>query len=304
MLFLLLACQLCPGGMYCPFYNATAPHGKCAEGYFCQEGSNTDKPSGNNTGVAGPCTDGHFCQKNTTHPIQCPVGSYGNSTFMKSADDCILCDLGRYCATTGLLKPSGKCDPGYYCLRGSPVRNPSTVMPYGGPCPARHYCDIGTSLPHVCEPGTYNNETGRAHCYDCCPGYYCPRNTIACLHECPAGHYCPIGTGQPYSYPCPHGTYNNKTGRTSINDCLPCDPGMYCPHAGASHPHENCSEGWYCLKGSWTNKPMGFGVVLGNTSHGNFSSLCHGNSTGGQCNLGQFCGAGAAIPQPCTSGIV
>ena len=47
---------------------------------------------------------------------------------------------------------------------------------YGDLCPEGHYCNIGTSEPNKCPPGTYRPSLGAkniSHCLDCPPGSFC-----------------------------------------------------------------------------------------------------------------------------------
>lgn len=282
--------------MYCPYNNATYPTGYCKPGYFCEKGSDTDRPETNHTGIAGPCTPGNYCPENTTYPLPCPKGRYSNQTHLKEPTDCNLCNPGSYCETPGLEEPSGQCDAGFYCLYGSELKNPPTVTSSGGPCPVGHYCTNGTSYPLSCDPGTFNDRTGQSECDKCCEGFYCPKNTTTCVNECPVGHYCPKGTSEPYSYPCPVGTYSNKTRRTSESDCTPCDPGMYCPNTGRTEPYDQCDGGWYCRRGAWSNTP----IEMGNFTD---SCYCSNVSTGGQCQPGQYCPKGSNEPRPCSPGL-
>ena len=291
-----LACHQCTGGKYCPHYNATSPEGLCAAGYYCESGSNTDRPESNHTGIAGPCTNGHYCPVFTTSPVPCPRGRYGNGTHLKKADDCELCEPGYYCDKEGLVNVSGPCAPGFYCLEGSEFEKPPYRTSTGGPCTIGHYCEIGTSYPMPCNEGFYNSRTGQSQCEKCCSGYYCPNGSISCSLECPSGHYCPEGTTHHDSYPCPPGTYNNGSKQSNLSGCQPCDPGMYCPTSGASEPYEHCDAGWYCTGGAWSPQPPHIGNITGDTC------TCLNFTTGGQCQPGEFCPKGSSKPTPCTAG--
>ena len=98
--------------------------------------------------------------------------------------------------------------------------------------------------------------SGLAACIICPLGYFCVENSTQYLSSpCPSGHYCPIGTQAPYDYPCDKGYYNNQTGRGSVSDCLPCDPGTYCDSSGLSTPTGKCAPGWYCSRAAWASKP-------------------------------------------------
>ncbi len=45
--------------------------------------------------------------------MPCPVGTWSNSTGLRSAEECQSCPGGFYCASTGLTEPSGLCSNGY-----------------------------------------------------------------------------------------------------------------------------------------------------------------------------------------------
>lgn len=49
---------------------------------------------------------------------------------------------------------------------------------------------------------------------------------------CPPGHYCLLNTETSHEYPCPNGTYSNRTELESAAECIPCDGGWYCPTEG------------------------------------------------------------------------
>ena len=69
--------------------------------------------------------------------------------------------------------------------------------------------------PVRCEPGSFQNSTGRDYCYDCPAGYYCTdgENTLMC----PRGHYCPTNTTADIPK-CPTGTYNEFLGLDSATN--------------------------------------------------------------------------------------
>ena len=47
--------------------------------------------------------------------------------------------------------------------------------------------------------------------------------------------FCAIGTKRGNEFPCPAGTYNNRTGLERVHDCVPCITGHYCPQ-GTTNP--------------------------------------------------------------------
>ena len=299
-LFDVSGCTQCDGGWYCDSPNATAVTGRCDAGYYCTSGSDTATPDTGNTGVAGPCPTGHYCGQQTTTPDPCPRGTYNNQTKLTAQSQCTDCSYGKYCGSTGLTEPTGDCYAGFYCLLRAEYPNNPTVDSTGGPCPVGHYCPNGTSYPLGCPAGSYNPTTGLSECITCPAGYYCPENSTAYLgNDCPVGHYCPAGTGSMNQYPCDKGYYNGIAGKQSVSDCLPCDPGKYCATPGLSTPSGDCKEGWYCIRGAWSDQPTDISTY--NSSYSD--CFCPANQTGGQCQPGQYCPVGSSSPQDCLPGI-
>lgn len=83
--------------------------------------------------------------------------------------------------------------------------------------------------------------------------------------------------------PCPVGTYNNLTGLRAANECIPCDPGQYCPSPGLIVPYAYCTAGYYCEYGSNEPSPKG-------------------QSYGYNCPSGHYCPEGIPAPVPCPQG--
>ena len=114
--------------------------------------------------------------------MDCPEGTYNNGTGLSSAAECIKCDAGKYCPSTGLIEPHDDCSAGYFCVLESIEPTPDGQV-YGYKCPIGHYCEKGTKSPTPCPQGTYNGQTGIAFlfmgtnytwysfihfCQDCC----------------------------------------------------------------------------------------------------------------------------------------
>lgn len=55
-----------------------------------------------------------------------------------------------------------------------------------------------------------------------------------------------VGTKIPNEFPCPAGTYSDRSGNVRIQDCLQCTVGHYCP-AGSVLPSP-------CLPGTYSNR--------------------------------------------------
>ncbi|XP_071807027.1 uncharacterized protein, partial [Asterias amurensis] len=290
-------CTLCDPKKFCAYINATMVTGDCDAGYFCTEGSDTATPEITFKGVAGVCPVGSYCEAATDTPTPCARGTFGNQTKLQAQSDCTYCLYGMYCDAEGLTWPAGDCDPGFYCLRGSLDPNNPTEDATGGPCPAGHYCPMGTSFPLGCDAGTYNPLEGQYECQDCEEGFWCPENSTTASLLCPKGHYCPSGTKYPTQYPCPKGYYNDYQRKKQLEDCKPCEPGYYCGSPGQENVTELCAPGWYCIRGAWSDMPTDYGYDNISTN-----CFCPGNSTGGQCQPGEYCPEGSNYPTPCTRG--
>lgn len=226
-------CTHCTAGHYCDKAGLSNFAGLCKAGYWCKTKAESATPNRDENRNFGPCpSGGYYCEAGSSAPQRCPVGRYAlpDRDKLKSAGDCDICVAGSYCAYGNETEPTGKCAPGYYCKEGSPVRKPTNDT-FGGRCPTGHFCAEGASWPQRCPAGQYNNETARDTCRDCPPGFFCTINTTS-PDECPAGYYCPPKTTTSDANPCPAGTFNNLTSRTSPNDCQPCTPGSYCATKG------------------------------------------------------------------------
>ena len=42
-----------------------------------------------------------YCGPGAEAQTECPIGTYGNTRFAKSEDDCVDCPPGKYCNVTG-----------------------------------------------------------------------------------------------------------------------------------------------------------------------------------------------------------
>ncbi|XP_058655214.1 SCO-spondin isoform X4 [Onychostoma macrolepis] len=270
-------CLLCPSGHYCPDVGLEEPAGLCLAGFWCREGSHSPSHLDGPTGTV--CPVGHYCPKGTDSPVPCPVGTWSNSTGLRSAEECQSCPGGFYCASTGLTEPSGLCSNGFYCAKKAETPTPIDGVS-GHICPEGHYCPSGTTLPVPCDPGTFVTVTQASQCWPCTAGWYCVDGARLL---CPAGFYCPEGTGYDWK-PCPVGTYSSDSGLSVLSECKECDGGHYCSLQNSTSVTGKCSEGYYC-------------------AHGNISPQPHKQSAGGgSCPVGHFCPQGTAQPQPCPEG--
>ncbi|XP_072885876.1 uncharacterized protein [Hemitrygon akajei] len=291
-------CLQCTAGMFCDAWGLRAPTGSCHQGFFCLTGVNIGNPDGNHsTGVGGPCPMGHYCPSGTSIPLPCPMGTYSDQLYLSVASNCTLCGPGMYCGSTGLVKPSGSCEAGFFCLGNAKTPTPLGSDDSGGLCPVSHYCPTGTAQPIPCPAGTYNNLSGQASCFPCALGYFCPENSTTYTDfPCPAGFYCPNGTKHATQFPCPRGYYNPESMTQSLDSCLPCPPGHYCEKEKLATVSGKCKAGWFCVSAAWTAQPFD----LDNYTTAN--CLCPATATGGKCQPGFYCPEGSVEPIPCPPG--
>lgn len=212
----------CPQGTYNPISRATNESAclPCKAGYTCPEEGQSD--------FTDICPVGNYCPENSIEPVECPRGTFRNSTGGQQTDDCATCPEGHYCPL-GTSDPV-LCGPATYCIAGS--REEVT-------CPSGHYCKIGDSSPRVCPAANY-----------------CPEGSSSPI-LCPRDSYCPTGTDEPI--PCPYGyrtLLTNTLSRTSLSDsCEICPPGQY---GNTTDQLEcfDCDAGYVCLEGATSPNPV------------------------------------------------
>ena len=255
-------CLPCPPGSYCEG-PGTSPSfiQRCSAGYYCTLGakySTQDVVSES----GGPCSFGHYCPSGASSPVECPVGTFMNSTratgvvlFGNRSYSCNLCPPGMACPKTGIIVPVVYCNAGYFCGIGAPSAKPvcevdSCVGMYGL-CPQGYYCPAKSSRPMTCEDGYYAPISGLSQCIACPAGTYCLSGSKNPM-PCPRGYYCESGTGKTYK-PCPPGKFGNREGLVELDECSLCPEGQYCSSSGLKVPDGVCSEGFYCPLGSMDN---------------------------------------------------
>ena len=118
---------------------------------------------------------------------------------------------------------------------------------------------------------------------------------------CPFGAYCPEASSAPYQHLCPIGTFSSRLGLSSVNECTPCTPGMYCDAAGLSAPEGWCSAGYFCGEGSTSRAPQSsnpfsvsyVGDTCINVKNGTINDVCP---------PGHYCKEGSSSPVACPPG--
>ena len=199
---------------------------------------------------------GHYCPKKSHAQIPCQPGTYQDEEMKQLCDPCI---AGHYCNNyaTKSIADMKICPSGYFC-------------PDGTSSFTNHPCPIGTfgrkeGLKHIdqcsiCPSGMYCDVEGATNATGfCAEGYYCKKgakskNPTEGPHAniCTQGNYCPVGTGHPV--PCPIGTYSNRIGLSSVDECSPCDAGKFCNDSGLTEPTDLCDAGWFCPESSTHSK--------------------------------------------------
>ncbi|KAJ7990480.1 hypothetical protein DPEC_G00300750 [Dallia pectoralis] len=292
------SCLPCPPGHYCEKERLTAVSGKCKAGWFCVSAAWTSQPYDLDnytnanclcpaTSTGGRCQEGFFCPLGSSEPLPCPPGAF--------------------CNVSGLALPTGPCTPGYFCTERA-VHPKPTDGRTGNICPPGTYCEEGSSEPEACPAGTFSPVPSLfsvAQCQPCTAGFYCAAaglesptgpcsqgyycdlrwalRNASMVRPCPKGHYCPPGTTLATQYPCPPGSYNPRERIDSLDGCMSCPPGLYCPTMGLAEPAGNCSAGFWCRKGASTPTPVD-GI------------------SGSPCPAGQYCPSATPVPTPCPPG--
>lgn len=67
-------------------------------------------------------------------------------------------------------------------------------------------------------------------------------------------------------------------------NCTACDGGKACVGPGLTTPNRNCSSGYYCKSGAYSDTPM------------------DGGATGDPCTKGHYCPEGTSTPLACPAG--
>ena len=281
-------CLVCPAGLYCAG-GESSPSGNCSAGHICFSRNDKRTPSRLSRGgverhPGDLCQEGYYCPEGTVLEIPCPAGTYSATNHLSMESECLACEPGQYCNTTGLTAPQGLCSPGYFCFAGSSTAQPVNRT-FGDICPLGNYCPSGAQQAVQCAHGMYANVTGLAECLSCPPGFECSAGMVN-PSPCPLGHYCPGYTSlsTPHVVACPEGFFNDRLGIVSLSDCTPCSSGQYCVGTARHNTTGLCAAGYWCGRESVLSRPNA------------------GTDRFGACNAGHYCPEGSSAPLPCPAG--
>lgn len=175
---------------------------------------------------------------------------------------------------TGGSNPPQPCEPGYYCpgavLENIAGNRASSLDPAS--------CPVGQLCP--CPAGRYgiaDNLQDWEECLACPPGRFCEGAKTAPDGPCALGHFCPNGTSSANQFPCPPGTYGNRTDMVRQDECEPCPEGHYC--TGGLNFFVDCPAGTYA-----------------NTTGTESALDCI------ECPAGHYCIQGSVEPTECGTG--
>ena len=221
------SCTKCSAGTYSSAGASSCTN--CAAGTYSVQGASS----------CSTCAAGYYCP-GSSDKIACPAGTYRTSTGAKSKSDCTKCGVGTSSSAIGATSSNTcvtcaigtytdsegnsvckTCDAGSYCTGGSNKIE----------CPAGTYNDStgATDLSSCkqCSAGTYSSGKGNTKCSSCEAGKYSDVGSSSCL-SCKAGYACKVTAGlssMTILEPCPAGTYSNKTGLKSLDQCISCESG-------------------------------------------------------------------------------
>ncbi|OAF72051.1 hypothetical protein A3Q56_00182 [Intoshia linei] len=302
-------CISCPPGQYCSNKGASQSYGLCKAGHVCfgyalieDPVYNIDVSGGKAVITYGDiCKQGHYCLAGSSSYIPCPIGTYNPNFGGTSLTNCLSCEKGMYCPNSGMTSPAkfkisnatnvytnvslDKCSDGFYCTLKSFTLTPLDGTT-GNICPVYNYCVSGSSSATPCEDGYYNNNKGSSACILCKNGYICLAGVKLAI--CPSGGYCPKSTVDyklKVSIKCGIGYYNGLTGRSTVDDCIPCKSGKYCDATGLSAVTGDIAAGYWAYTLASSSTPT-------DSADGYF----------GRCPRGHYCPLGSGKPIQCKSG--
>ncbi|GMH84859.1 hypothetical protein TL16_g10049 [Triparma laevis f. inornata] len=235
-------CQSCPYGTY---NNQTGISERCP---MCPDGTTTQ--SYTYDVVSGSASRSQFDgAHHITNCTACWKGYGGTVNKYSSGMDTKLCDActqGEYQSNNGTMGCIN-CPSGKYTEEGASSSTQCLPCPAGKRC-----CWNYGSYEGVTNPGDWTiTDSCTSANTDVTTGN---DETVAIssnMVDCEKGFY--GGAGENCNNKCMPTTYSTTTGATSIDVCLPCEPGYYCPGFSATagsneiyNERKDCPIGSYC----------------------------------------------------------
>ncbi|KAL8424659.1 hypothetical protein Efla_006444 [Eimeria flavescens] len=312
-------CIRCPAGRYCA-HTALAVadgDGHCSPGFYCRGGATTATPTDKQTGDI--CPEHKYCPAGSSTPVDCPPGTYSNSTGVESCPPCtagFTCkDGAEYECPTGGFCPAGvaaktPCAPGTLGLT-----NGTSVQEQCGECPAGKMCSNGDTKEDcqaglLCLGGAARGSIRESIDYSDQPESFWRGTQIGLVGPCPRGFYCPEGATEPKR--CSEGQTTNSSGAEDPSQCVSCPGGTICGQL-LSTPLR-CPEGHYCPLGAERLIPCPAGTYQ-NLRGGEGEDQCKPCAAGHVCPIagmaiysnslcpwGSFCIEGSKEPELCPPG--
>ena len=237
-------CQICDPGKYSDSSGSTLPCNFCAAGFAfvrsdavcegCPPGRYQDENDRANSACA-ICEGGTFANTSNT-PVckNCPAGKNlvvvaTDATLHDEAEDCQLCEAGKYNFQPGLQIACFDCE--------------TALQP-------------GATACDGCNPGTFK-ESGGSDCIECTVGRYSSTRDAEVCTDCPKGYHGVEVTATQARIECgtcPRGTFGDVKALENITRCKVCAAGRYSEvdalPAGASVPCKECPTGrWSAATG-------------------------------------------------------
>ena len=330
----------CPAGHYCQSGTKYGHEEKCTPGHYCPAESPIQRPCPAGKYQNEPekatcklcragryckpesindetrCPEGYYCPEKTGYYqlTPCPPGTYASTSQGENEKHCLPCPDGKYCKGYGNKEISGECEPGYYCLKGKATSSRPTIIGEGDKCTAGYYCKGGSGAAIKCPaPFVCNQEILKDPpeliCND---GFFCGdglayTNPVGLKDSgsglCKPGSWCVKGKEEK----CGVGSYLPSRGAGvmkalhSVEECLVCPYGFYCPTPGLAKPKKPDDPGYFYRSGEKEAKKnicqKGFECKIGAIQQvpcdkGTFQSD-EGQEECKECDSGKYCQYGS-----------
>lgn len=217
-------CIECPAGKVNPGGNSGTDYDSLEDCENCAAGQNQDAPGQSSCETCGA---GKYAVAGSSQCYECEPGYYSETSGATSMFTCKGCPGGFFQESRGAAACK-ECSAGRYesDLPGG-VNQQGSTGTLVIEIPTTYGCT------GVCQPGTYQDQTGQSGCKDCVAGKYSTtteESTNAC-QSCPTGKYSSslAANSESTCISCPAGRYQALEGASSESDCMNCPIGKYQP---------------------------------------------------------------------------